>query len=115
MTLRIKAPNPKVVITMKNKPKNKINLAQLRQSLSECHLTSDNKMLTLLADVTDAKYFLNRVMECIHACQDEQEVLENSKLAIQLLNLYRVRTCGPVEKVKVCDTEKPPEKISDSI
>ena len=76
----------------------KLNLALLRASLSECHLTNDTKKLKLLSDVKDPSYFLHRIMECVSKCEQGEEVAENSKLGIQLFNIYRVQTCGPIKK-----------------
>jgi hypothetical protein len=67
-----------------------MKLSELKTSLSQCHLTSNDPKLKLLLDVKDPEYFLNRIMECIHECKDGNDILENTKLGIQLFNLYRV-------------------------
>jgi hypothetical protein len=67
-----------------------MKLSELKKSLSQCHLTSNDPKLKLLLDVKDPEYFLNRIMECIHECKDGNDILENTKLGIQLFNLYRV-------------------------
>ena len=66
------------------------SLAALRKSLSECHLTNQDKFVKLLKDVKDPEYFLHRILECISQCREGEDVLDNTRMGIQLFNLYRV-------------------------
>lgn len=68
----------------------RIKLNDLKKSLSECHMASDDRNLPFYHDVKDPSYFLNRTLEAIHEVADGIDVYENTKLAIQLLNVYRV-------------------------
>jgi len=67
-----------------------MKLTDLKKSLAECHLTSDDQKTKFLLDVTQPSYFLNRVRECLQEIELGEGVLENTKLSIQLLNLFRV-------------------------
>lgn len=69
----------------------KLNLATLKQSLSDCHMKGNDPRRKLLEDVADNEYFLRRALECINNCFEGVEVEENSKFAIQLLNIFRVK------------------------
>lgn len=68
----------------------KIKIGDLKKSLAECHVTSDDASQKFLDDIQDPDYFLNRTMEAIHAMKDGVDIYDNSRLAIQLLNRYRV-------------------------
>jgi hypothetical protein len=68
----------------------KIKISDLKKSLAECHVTSDDDKQKFLDDVKDPTYFLQRTMEAIHECQDGIDIYENTRLAIQLLNRFRV-------------------------
>jgi hypothetical protein len=68
----------------------KIKISDLKKSLAECHVTSDDEKQKFLDDVKDPTYFLQRTMEAIHECQDGIDIYENTRLAIQLLNRFRV-------------------------
>ena len=69
-----------------------LKLSDLKKSLSECHLTSVDRSLKLLLDPNlHPSFYLHRIMECVQKCQDEEDVQENTKLGIQLFNLFRVR------------------------
>lgn len=67
-----------------------IKLSELKKSLAECHLTSDDKKTKFLLEVNNPRYFLDRVVEAIGECKDGVDVLENTKLIIQLVNIFRV-------------------------
>lgn len=68
----------------------KVNLTELKKSLSECHLTKDDPKAKFIVEVADG-YLHNRIIECLHACQRGEDVVENSRLGIQLFNLLRTR------------------------
>lgn len=68
----------------------KIKISDLKKSLAECHVDSSDEKLKFLLDVKDPTYFLSRTMECLHECQNGIDIYDNSRLAIQLLNLFRV-------------------------
>jgi hypothetical protein len=73
-----------------------MKLSDLKKSLAECHLTSDDGKLPFLLEVTHSSYFLNRVRECLKELDTGVNVQGNTKLAIQLLNIYRVIDKGVV-------------------
>lgn len=68
----------------------KIKIGDLKKSLAECHVDSSDEKLKFLLDVKDPQYFLSRTMECIHECQAGIDIYDNSRLAIQLMNMFRV-------------------------
>ncbi len=74
-----------------------ITLADLRKSLSECHLTRDDKKVKLLLDVQNDAYYMHRIIECVHACQEGEDVEANTKLGIQLFNIYRTVCRGRIQ------------------
>lgn len=75
-----------------------MNLADLKKSLSECHLTKSDTKTKFLMDVNDPNFYLHRIMECVGSCQRGEDIPENTKLAIQLMNLYR---CNYSERLKI--------------
>lgn len=68
----------------------KIKIGELKKSLAECHVDTSDDKLKFLLDVKDPSYFLSRTMEAIHECQAGIDVLDNSRLAVQLMNMFRV-------------------------
>jgi hypothetical protein len=68
----------------------KIKISDLKKSLAECHIDSSDDKLKFLLDVKDPSYFLQRTMEAIHECQQGIDIYDNSRLAVQLMNLFRV-------------------------
>lgn len=75
-----------------------LNLKVLRASLNECQYTGEDRTdLKFMDDVKDPKYYLHRAMEAIGQCEKGIDVQENSKLAIRLLNLYRVKSNEPLQ------------------
>lgn len=42
-------------------------------------------------DVDSDEYYLHRIMECVAACRSGEDVQENTKLGIQLFNIFRVK------------------------
>lgn len=67
-----------------------MKLSDLKKSLAECHLTSDDQKTKFLLDVKHPGYFLSRIRECLNELDIGENVSENTKLAIQLLNMFRV-------------------------
>jgi hypothetical protein len=79
-----------------------LKLTELKASLAECHLKSDDRKTKMFQDINDHQYFLNRTIECIGEIKDGVDVMENTKLGIQLMNYFRVlyRQQHPVDAVE---------------
>lgn len=64
----------------------------LRKFLNSCHITSKMKLLKVLED-TDENYCVRRAQEAIMQISLGENIEENYKLAIQLLNIGYYKHC----------------------